>query len=245
MTEEAIILASGLGKRLRELKGDLPKCFHKLESQPMLSYPLRALKTAGINRFVIVVPRGYSQRAERIVGGFSVKIIENDSVEKGNAYSLFLGLQNIEAERFVVSCCDSIYPPSAILKLFSQRGEADVLVAMSRNSSYIDPSEATKIKVEEGRVKNIGKKLSEFDGYDIGLFLMSKNVKEVVKEIEWNREVNLFEFVQLCVDSGLKVFTADIGKIPWTEIDTPEDYWELLGGKRRKVLETFYQEVNF
>jgi len=240
---KAIILASGLGKRLRELKGDLPKCFHELKGRPLITYPLRAMRVAGVEKFVVVIPQGYSERTKELLGDFSAEIVENGEIEKGNAYSLLLGLREIDEERFLVSCCDSLYPPSAIFRLVSESDDGDVVVAMSKSSSFIDPEEASKVKLRSRNVVQIGKDLKDFDGYDTGLFIMSSSVREIAEKMEWSREVNLFELLQKCIDSGLNVVAADLGDIPWTEIDTPEDYFEVLRGRRREVLEAFLREV--
>ncbi|MBC7114679.1 MAG: NTP transferase domain-containing protein [Archaeoglobi archaeon] len=238
---EAIILASGLGRRLRELNKDIPKCFHELEGEVLLRYPMRALKNSGVERFVVVVPAGYSARLKEFSEG--IIPVENPVVERGNAYSLLLGVERAESERFLVSCCDSLYPPSAVRKLLSEAGDDDVVIAVSRNSEYIDEAEATKVRVEGNRVVKIGKNIEDFDAYDTGLFVMSRSVLRAGKEIEWNGEVSIFDLLQKSLKLGMRVSCVDLDDIPWTEIDTPQDYFELIRGKRRAVLERFRMEV--
>lgn len=49
---EAIILAGGLGTRLRSAVPDLPKCMAPVAGKPFLSYVIDYYKKQGINRFV-------------------------------------------------------------------------------------------------------------------------------------------------------------------------------------------------
>lgn len=50
--KEAIILAGGLGTRLRSVVPDLPKCMAPVAGRPFLSYVINQLRSQGINRFI-------------------------------------------------------------------------------------------------------------------------------------------------------------------------------------------------
>ena len=52
MTTEAIILAGGLGTRLRDTVPDLPKCMAPVNNQPFLLYVIRHLLSQGVTRFI-------------------------------------------------------------------------------------------------------------------------------------------------------------------------------------------------
>ncbi len=68
MIREAIILAGGLGTRLRSAVPDLPKAMAPVAGQPFLSYLLQFLAGSGIRRVVLAV--GY--RADTIRDYFGV-----------------------------------------------------------------------------------------------------------------------------------------------------------------------------
>lgn len=55
MINEAIILAGGLGTRLRSVVADLPKCLAPVAGKPFLHYVIDFLKTEGITSFIISV----------------------------------------------------------------------------------------------------------------------------------------------------------------------------------------------
>jgi D-glycero-alpha-D-manno-heptose 1-phosphate guanylyltransferase len=52
MVKESIILAGGLGTRLRDTVPDLPKCMAPVNGQPFLSYVIRHLLSQGIEKFI-------------------------------------------------------------------------------------------------------------------------------------------------------------------------------------------------
>lgn len=52
MVKEAIILAGGLGTRLREAVPDLPKCMAPVAGRPFLSYVIDHLRLQGVERFI-------------------------------------------------------------------------------------------------------------------------------------------------------------------------------------------------
>ncbi len=61
MIKEAIILAGGLGTRLRPVVTDLPKCMAPVAGKPFLYYVINHLKKEGIQNFIFSV--GYKSEA--------------------------------------------------------------------------------------------------------------------------------------------------------------------------------------
>src|SRR3954468_9856487 len=49
---EAIILAGGLGTRLRDAVPDLPKCMAPVNEKPFLTYVINQLKKEGVTHFI-------------------------------------------------------------------------------------------------------------------------------------------------------------------------------------------------
>src|SRR5215510_4243522 len=52
MVKEAIILAGGLGTRLRSVVSELPKCMAPVAGQPFLKHVIRYFLSQGIERFI-------------------------------------------------------------------------------------------------------------------------------------------------------------------------------------------------
>jgi len=58
MSTTCIVLAGGLGTRLRSAVPDLPKCLAPIAGQPFLEWQLRSLADRGIDRFVLALGYG-------------------------------------------------------------------------------------------------------------------------------------------------------------------------------------------
>lgn len=56
-----IVLAGGLGTRLRSVVADLPKCLAPIGNRPFLEWQLRSLNQRGVTRFVLALGHGASQ----------------------------------------------------------------------------------------------------------------------------------------------------------------------------------------
>lgn len=68
MTVPCVVLAGGLGTRLRSVLPDLPKCLAPVDGRPFLERQLELLKRQGIDRFVLSLGYGAAQVQERIAG---------------------------------------------------------------------------------------------------------------------------------------------------------------------------------
>jgi D-glycero-alpha-D-manno-heptose 1-phosphate guanylyltransferase len=75
MIKEAIILAGGLGTRLRSVVPDLPKCMAPVAGKPFLYYVIAYLKEEGIRNFVFSV--GY--KSESIVNFVNKEFLHANS----------------------------------------------------------------------------------------------------------------------------------------------------------------------
>ncbi len=89
---EAIILAGGLGTRLRETIPDLPKCMAPVAGRPFLSFVIDALRMQGIEKFVFAL--GYKadlilQYVETVYPTLRyTSVIEDEPLGTGGAIQL-------------------------------------------------------------------------------------------------------------------------------------------------------------
>ncbi len=71
MIKEAIILAGGLGTRLRSVVADLPKCMATVAGKPFLYYVIEHLQKQGVEKFVFSVGYKYEFIEEYLQKEFS------------------------------------------------------------------------------------------------------------------------------------------------------------------------------
>jgi D-glycero-alpha-D-manno-heptose 1-phosphate guanylyltransferase len=111
MIKEAIILAGGLGTRLRSAVPDLPKSMAMVAGQPFLAYIIRHFSQQGIERFIFSL--GY--RHEIIEGYLSAEfssINYSSSVEQeplGTGGGILQACAMCESENVVVANGDTLF----------------------------------------------------------------------------------------------------------------------------------------
>ncbi|MDU2122996.1 MAG: sugar phosphate nucleotidyltransferase [Clostridium celatum] len=97
----AILLAAGMGTRLRPLTLETPKSLIELNGKALLERQIEFLKEKGINDIIIVT--GYlNEKFEYLKEKYSVKIIFNDKYDiYNNIYSMYL-VRDYLADAYVI-----------------------------------------------------------------------------------------------------------------------------------------------
>lgn len=90
MSIPCIVLAGGLGTRLRSAVPDLPKCLAPISGRPFLEWQLRSLAERGVQRFVLALGHGSVDVLESLrqpwVRGLSIDtVIERELLGTGGA----------------------------------------------------------------------------------------------------------------------------------------------------------------
>jgi choline kinase len=238
-----VILASGYGTRLGSLLDGRPKFLLDVYGRPIVSYPIMALRSIGVRRFVVVVPDGWREVFEKTIAThfpeLEFEVVSNELVERDNGYSFLLTSSHISDDYFLLSMCDHIYGGEIPAKLLSELGRSrcDVLIAGDPNPPYIDVREATKIRAEGGTVIRVGKRLRKYNYVDAGVFIASRRLYEAARRLE--RRTWIIKFSDILnedVRLGYRLRVVDISPSPWTEVDTPQDLNEVVNGRRREVI---------
>jgi L-glutamine-phosphate cytidylyltransferase len=227
---KAVILAAGRGTRIRSVHGEHPKCLIEVDNGTILDHQLDALAMVGINEVAIVV--GYEE--EQIIAHVNARrlltqrihFIENPGFAiTNNIYSLWLALDWLRGDSFIVLNADVIFDPE-ILDL-AMRPQAPI-------SMIVDPlwrDETMKVIIVEDHVTKMSKTISreEFSGTYIGITVFSKAIQDrffhKMQDVIAGGRVNEFfnVAVQELANEGVPVgYTSTVG-LPWAEIDDPVD----------------------
>lgn len=243
----AIILAAGVGSRIKEIH-QKPKCLLSFKGKSLLERQINALNESQIEKINVVAGFKYQlieEEREKKNLNFNI-IINDDYIQSGNAYSLYLGLKN--------SIHDVLILDADIL--FNQNILENFIYFAPDNSflcggADIEDVECSKVFTNKNNIiKSFADKrhpnITEvnrmvFQGEAIGIFKLSEEYKsdlvkfmeelfndEYYKEVNWEKIFNLF--------LKQKDFTTYKTKSKdWIEIDTLEDY-----NSAKKIAETIH-----
>lgn len=108
---EAIVLAGGLGTRLREAVPDLPKCMAPVNGRPFIAYVIHHLSQQGITHFIFSL--GYKSAlfldflAATLPAGTYAIVVEEEPLGTGGAIQF--AAQKVRQQDFLVVNGDSIF----------------------------------------------------------------------------------------------------------------------------------------
>ena len=224
-----VILAAGAGTRLNGSDVVRPKCLARFGGSTLIELQMRALAACGIADVVVVV--GYEGARVRQACGSGVRFVENTRFEETNSlYSLWLA-QPLLPGPFVVMNCDVLFHPSLLRDLLTARHEDALLVSYPEPDAPPFGPEEMKVRVRRGRVVDIRKDMpdDEIDGENVGIARFGRagaaHLWRKADEIVRAGSLRVWApraFGAFAEERAL--FAIGTRGLPWTEIDTPDDY---------------------
>ena len=137
---QAIILAAGMGKRLKELTSDNTKCMVKVNGVTLIERMLRQIERQNVSRIVIVT--GYEGQKlkgyiDTLAIGTPIKFIDNPIYDKtNNIYSLALASEELCEEDTLLFESDLIFEDSVLDELVND--SRDTLALVDKYESWMD-----------------------------------------------------------------------------------------------------------
>ena len=173
---KGLVIAAGQGMRLRGQAQAKPLV--SLLGVPLIERVVRSALEGGVDELYVVT--GY--QGDKIAGflsglsqrlGFPLTILQNDEWQEENGLSVLTARGLIEGP-FLLMMADHLCDPLNIRTLREQEiVDGQVLLAVDTDvgSPLVDMADATKVRVEDGLIRDIGKSISDFSCFDTGLFL--------------------------------------------------------------------------
>jgi len=226
---KAVILAAGIGKRLKPLTNNLPKAFLPIDGIPLIHYSLNNLKNSDITSVTIVV--GFMEdfikkKLGNTFNGIDITYVSNkEYANTGSMYSLSQ-TEKIVDDDIILLESDLIYEKKSITELIKHPYPNVILTASIRNSGdevYIHTD-------EEGYLKNLGKNIEKADaiGELVGISKLSfsffKKLCKIAEEDYEKGERNYhYEEVIYKLSKNTPVKCLLKKDLLWTEIDYYND----------------------
>jgi N-acetyl-alpha-D-muramate 1-phosphate uridylyltransferase len=213
---QCVVLAGGLGTRMRPFTDDRPKALIPVEGRPFIDHQLVHLAAHGVGEVVLSIGhRGEDLRAHLGDGarfGLRVVYVDEGTALRGTAGALRLALdEGALAERFLVTYGDSFLPVDfgAVLAAFERAGKP-ALMTVFRNEGRWDTS---NVIFDGGMVtlydkQRRGRPPTDFAFIDYGLAALERRV--VADEVPAGARADLADlYHRLSVRgelAGLEVF---------------------------------------
>tara|TARA_B100001250_G_C19791470_1_gene786726 strand:- start:1186 stop:2322 length:1137 start_codon:yes stop_codon:yes gene_type:complete len=251
---KALIIAAGLGSRLKDHTENLPKCMLDFGGQTLLQRQLNAYKKNEINDISLI--KGYKKEKINYKG---IKYFENTDFKNNNILNSIFYAEKIINGNIIISYSDILFEPSVVERLQKSDHDISVVVDIDWRGYYVGRkdhpiSEAENVIFNSNNeVEKIGKINTgneEVHGEFIGMIKLTSRGAEIfkhhfhrLKKIYWNKpfqrakifqKAYLTDFIQELVDIGIKVHCVII-ESGWKEIDTVEDYQKALIGFNKKL----------
>ena len=179
---QAVILAGGLGTRLKPFTLNHPKPMIPVNGKPFLVYLIELLKKNGIKEVIILT--GYlSEKIENYFGDgtkFGIRIkysytpFLNDSGEENKSGIRLKNAVNMLDNYFLLLYCDNYWPLELKkIESYYKTHPSEVLVTVYSNK---DNSTKNNILVNKGYIIKYDKerKDTNLNGVDIGFFIVNK-----------------------------------------------------------------------
>ena len=244
---KSLIVAAGLGSRLKDHTENTPKCMLDFGGKTLLQRQLSSYKKCGIDDISLV--RGYKKNK---IDYKDIKYFDNDDFKNNNILnSIFYAEEEINGN-IIISYSDILFEPYVVQRALDSDHDISVVVDIDWRDYYIDRKEHPLTEAENvifnsnNEVVKIGKIASEKEevhGEFIGMIKLNHRGCEIfkqnfhrVKKFFWNKpfqrakvfqKAYLTDMIQELVDIGVKVHCVIIER-GWKEIDTVEDYKKAL-----------------
>jgi 1L-myo-inositol 1-phosphate cytidylyltransferase len=232
--KQCLILAAGMGSRIRAVSGTDPKPLVSVRDIPLLEHVLLSAQEAGIEEFFVVT--GHQSDILRRwfdssgLENVCVTWIENSHYQRDNGVSV-LQAKDLLHDPFLLLMSDHLFEPQTAKRLLHQSISHDeVILAVDRKvHTVFDLEDATKVRLDGDHIVDIGKEIAFYDALDTGMFLCGPGIFEALESEKKNGNCSLSDGMRkLARQWRFRAF--DIGAAHWQDVDTPEtrDYAESI-----------------
>ena len=231
---KAIILAAGVGSRIRPLTDNCPKSLLKIGDNTLLEMMISHIQNCGINEIIIVVGYLQEQIKDYVKTKFpelNVSFVTNDKyAETNTGYSLMLVKDLIQDSGFIKFDADVVFDKEILKKLIECEHESCLCIDKNIN---LDAEEIKVIIDNQNRILKANKTVNPKDaiGESIGIEKISKETAKLLfKELELmmqdkkNHQEYYEGAYERLIEKNVSFHALDISGLKWVEIDTHEDF---------------------
>ena len=226
---KAIILAAGVGNRIKEITGGKPKSFLKVLGKTIIQHQIDALKKAGIEDINIIT--GYQSTFFEQFINQGVQLKYNPFYNTTNVMGSFWFARDLLNEPFIFIHADTFFEPDILTTILRTEGNAFAVEFKDCGK------EEMKVKVSDCIITEISKEMTESNGEFIGVAKIEdfEAIKSKLDELIEHHYSSFFEIIiNSLIDTDISFRAVDVGNNIWEEVDLKEDYENLVQKLRKK-----------
>ena len=226
---KCLIIAAGRGSRL-QANGDT-KPLIPILGVPLIERVIRCSRKAGADEFYVVT--GYhgehicnflNQLSDR--SGVPITCIANEDWEKENGLSVLSARECLRGP-FLMLMADHLFEPSIVRELLqSSVADGEIALGVDRNTHnrLVDLEDVTRVKTFGDKIENIGKGLTDFNGFDTGIFLSTPAIFGALEQCaKESGDTSLSGAVRVLAAQG-RAKAVDVNGHFWIDVDDPKTF---------------------
>lgn len=230
---KAVVLAAGLGTRMRPLTFTKPKFLLPVAGKPALDHVLLLLRNADIDEIAMVVGYGREQIVKRYGDGSRLGVKLRYFYQKkllGTANAVSLAEDFVGGDRFLVMNGDTLVDQESLntlLKRFEEVGSGKKFGGIMGTIEVEKPEQFGIVFLKGGKVSEIVEKPKRIKSRlaNAGIYIFDPTIFEAIKRTKKSKrgEYELTMSMKILINSGRTIYTSPLNL--WADIGRP---WDLL-----------------
>jgi choline kinase len=226
---EAVIMAAGVGKRLKPFTDTRPKSLLEVGGRSLMERHLEHLAAGGVERATIVIGHCGDQIRARFADRFGtmpIRYVENPQYTRGSILSMRAGLEGL-SRGAVFMDADVLYHREVLHRLL----QSDAPAAFLLDATATETGEEMMLGARAGRVLKIARRVGrDWDtvGEGVGFFGIGDahvaRMREIIDDFRRRGVIDVeYEDSLNVLMQEVPCAYIEVGDLPWTEIDFAED----------------------
>lgn len=205
----------------------LPKPLIDIMGKPLIYYPLRALREAGVREaFIVIGYKGHLIRRRLMslkIPWLRVRFVKARHFQLGNGGSLAAVTRELVGDSFLLVMADHVFDPELAERVLKS-GPISLGVEMLKRNDTAS-REDTKVLVDKtGLIRGIGKSIRVANGIDTGVFNCDGRVLDIARDLLKRRnKVTVSCVMNHLLAERIEIRAIDVSGLGWLDVDTPQD----------------------
>ena len=216
--DTAVILAAGMGSRLRDMAPLKPLC--PVAGKPLIDHALDGLASAGFRRAIVILGYGGDEIARHLArrsGPLVVETARTPDWEQPNGVSVLAAAPLLAGSDAVLAMCDHLVTPDLYARLARAGTGGGLRLGIDRRIGHpwVDPEDVTCVATHGDRIGAIAKGLATFDAYDTGVFAIGPAFLDALAKLD---APSISQGVTALAALHL-AFVEDCSDLTWLDVD--------------------------